>query len=173
MTQQRDRRQEVLDRLWTLLSTLTVDLVGGPNGAKHIVAGNIVRNRNELQADKVPGLILLDADEVRDPRLMQPAPGMTQGRMPPQVMRMTPEIYVVLDVRGVTNENVGKDLNTARLAVLNKIMTDQQLQTIIGMNGNITYDGCVTDLARNRSMKGQLGMSVTFSYPLIIAEYAG
>jgi hypothetical protein len=35
--------------------------------------------------------------------------------MPIQIMRMTPEIYVVLDVRPVGNLNVGKDLNTARL----------------------------------------------------------
>jgi hypothetical protein len=51
-------------------------------------------------------------------RQLQPAPGMQQARMPAQMMKMTPEIYIVLDVRGVTNENVGKDLNTARLASL-------------------------------------------------------
>ncbi len=168
---QRDRRQEILDRLWAILSTLEVNLLGGPNGSVLIKAGNIVRNRQDLQADKVPGMILLDADEVKDPTKLQPQRGNTEARMPIQVMKMTPEIYIVLDVRGVQNLNVGADLNTARLAVLNKIMNDTQLQEIVGSNGGITYDGCVTDLARNRTAKGQLGLSVTFSYPLIVAEY--
>ncbi len=170
---QRDRRQEILDRVWELINALGITLAGGPNGPKPILAGNANRNRNQLQDDKVPGFLVLDADEVRDPNLRQPAPGLTQARMPVQIMKMTPEIYVVLDGRGVTNENVGKDLNTARLAILDALMTDVQLMKIVGPNGNITYDGCVTDLARNRTMKGQLGISVTFTYPLLIQESAG
>ena len=168
---QRDRRQEILDRLWVILSALTVNLAGGPNGPVQIKAGSIVRNRNDLQADKTPGMIILDADEVKDPTKLQLPRGITETRMPAQMMKMTPEIYIVMDVRPVGNPNMGQDLNTARLAVLNAIMTDTQLQEIVGSNGGITYDGCVTDLARNRTMKGQLGMSVTFSYPLIVAEY--
>lgn len=167
-----DRRQQILDRLWDILSVLTIDLAGGPNGGSQIKAGNIVRNRNDLQADKVPGMIILDADEVRSTTQLKAPPGHQQNRMPAQIMKMTPEIYVVLDVRGVTNENVGKDLNTARLAILNAIMTDEQLQEIVGSNGDIVYDGCVTDLARNRMMKGQLGISITFTYPLIVKEFA-
>jgi len=68
---------------------------------------------------------------------------------------------------------VGKDLNTARLAILAAVLPDKQLQNIVGPNGNIVYDGCVTDLASNRTMKGQLGLSITFTYPLIQNEYAG
>lgn len=172
MRVQRDRRQEILDRLWAIFESFTFDLAGGPNGAISIRLGNAVRNRSELQADKLPGIILLDADEVKDPRTLKAAPGMQQARMPAQLMRMTPEIYVVLDTRPIGNMNVGKDLNAVRLAILNAIMADAQLQTIVGPNGDIVYDGCVTDLARNRTMKGQLGISVTFCYPLIVAEYA-
>lgn len=168
MTISADVRQTVLDRLFTLLGALSIDLAGGPNGPIPIAAGNFVRNRNELQADKVPGIIMLDADEVRDPSVRLAAPGLSQSRMTVQRMKMTPEIYVVLDVRGVTNENVGQDLNTARLAILRSIMLDQQLWTIIGSNGDIVYDGAVTDLARNRKMQGQMGLSFTFSYPLLI-----
>lgn len=157
--------------MWELFNNITIDLVGGPNGTVQIKPGHTVRNRNDLQAEKTPGIIILDADEVRDPTKLQPQRGNTEARMPVQVMKMTPEIYVVLDGRGVQNENVGKDLNTARLRILNAIFADQQLQEIVGANGGISYDGCVTDLARNRTMKGQLGISVTFSYPLIVAEY--
>ncbi len=152
---------------------MTITLLGGPNGAVTIVPGNVVRNRNQLQADKVPGLILLDADEVKDSRAFQNPPGGgQQRRMAPQLMKMTPEIYAVLDVRVPQNTNVGEDLNTIRMSVLNVIFTDSQLWDIVGANGNITYDGCVTDLARNRTMKGQLGISVTFGYPLKIEEFS-
>lgn len=167
----RNRRREILNRLFVLMGDLTVDLLGGPNGPLQIVPGRVQKNRNELQKDKVPGVLILDADEVRDPRLLQPAPGMQQSRMPAQIMRMTPEIYIVLDERGVENKNVGEDLDTVRLAILDRVMSDRVLHDIIGSNGNAIYDGCVTDLARNRTMKGQMGMSITFSYPLIVREY--
>ena len=85
-------------------------------------------------------------------------------------MRMTPEIYVVLDVRKPNNKNVGEDLNKARLAILGTILTDKTLWTMVGDNGQISYDGSVTDLARNRTMKGELGVSITFVYPLIPGE---
>jgi hypothetical protein len=130
-----------------------------------------VHNRNELPADKVPGIILLDADEVSDPSFLKAAPG---RQLPPgaKVMRMTPEIYGVLDVRkgAQQNENVGEDLNLIRGAILNLILHDATLQGIVGSNGQIVYDACVTDLARNRTMKGQIGISVSFIYPLFPQE---
>ncbi len=169
----RDRRQEVLTRLFELLGGLTIPLLGGPVGPVTIVPGNIVHNRNELPADLVPGIILLDADEIKDPRTQLPPRGLIERAVPPSIMKMTPEIYVVLDTRGITNQNMGEDLNTARLAILAAVLPDKQLQSIVGSNGNIVYDGCVTDFARNRTMKGQLGVSITYMYPLIPGEYVG
>lgn len=170
----RDRRDEILSRLDELLSGLVIPLLGGVNGAVTIngPAGQYVRNRNELPADKVPGIILLDADEVRNARAVPRERGLQERVVPPQMMCMTPEIYVVLDVRGIGNKNVGEDLNTARMHILSTVLQDQTLQSIVGANGNIWYDGSVTDLARNRTMKGQLGISLTFCYPLMQHEYA-
>ena len=168
-----DRRQIILDRHYELLGGLTIPLLGGPDGAVSIIPGNIVQNRNELPKDKVPGIVILDADEIKDPRAQLRERGLTETRVPSGIMKMTPEIYVVLDTRGITNKNSGKDLNTARLAILAAVLPDSQLQNIVGANGNIVYDGCVTDFARNRTMKGQLGISITFTYPLIQNEYVG
>jgi hypothetical protein len=168
-----DRRQLVLNRLYTLLGGLTIPLAGGPEGPISIVPGNIVQNRNELPAEKVPGIIILDADELKDPRTQLPARGLMERAVPSSVMKMTPEIYVVLDTRGITNKNGGADLNTARLAILAAVLPDTELQKIVGSTGNIVYDGCVTDYARNRTMKGQAGISITFTYPLIQNEYVG
>ncbi len=170
-----DRRQLIIDRLLELLTGLTVPLLGGPNTPSGfgIVPGNVAHNRNELPKEKVPGIIILDADEVKDVRQQLPQRGLAEVRVPSNIMKMTPEIYVVLDTRGITNENAGEDLNTARLTILASILPDTQLQNIVGSNGNIVYDGCVTDFARNRTMKGQLGISITFTYPLIQNEYVG
>ena len=160
-----DQRQLILDRLVTLLSGLTIQLSTGT-----IPAGNIVHNRDELPKELVPGIILLDADEVRDFNF----PSM-QGRSErpgPGILKMTPEIYVVLDVRKPKNVLVGQDLGLARVAIINLILHDRDLQAITGSSGSILYDGCVTDLARNRQMKGQMGLSFTFSYPFIPDEFA-
>lgn len=168
-----DRRQLVCTRLYALMTGLTIPLLGGENGPVTIVPGSVVHNRNQLQHDKVPGIILLDADEVRDPRATALPQGSQASRVREQVMKMTPEIYVVLDVRGATKQNIGEDLNLARMAILRAVLPDAELQGIVGTNGGITYDGCVTDLARNRTMKGQLGISITFNYPLLNKEYVG
>lgn len=154
----------ILERLTTILSGLSIELTEGT-----IPVGNFVRNRDQLTKELVPGVILLDADEVRDTRF----PTNTAGRSTPPgpgMMKMTPEIYVVLDVRIPHNKNVGEDLNLARAAILDLVFRDPDLQMFTG-SGSIVYDGCVTDLARNRQMKGQMGLSISFTYPLIPGEF--
>lgn len=174
MTQTNDRRQAIIDRLITILSELTIPMAGDEaGGPTSIPAGNFVHNRNELSENTTPGIILLDADEVRDPRATLPPRGMAESKVPQAVVKMTPEIYVVLDTRTPGNVNVGEDLNAARLAIMAAVLPDSTLQGIVGANGNIQYDGTVTDLARNRQMKGQLGISITFTYPLLVKEYVG
>lgn len=166
MTARADRRALILAQAFDLLKGLTVTLNSGT-----IPAGNIVHNRNELPAEMVPGLIFLDADETRDPRVAD----LSLGRnLPPgpSLMRMTPEIYIVLDVRKPQNTKVGDDLNLARAAILNILLHDPVLQALTGANGSICYDGCVTDLARNRKMEGQMGLSITFTYPFVPDEFS-
>lgn len=162
MTALADRRALILAQTFDLLKGLSITLTEGT-----IPAGHIVHNRNELPDELVPGIILLDADEVTEraalPTGRKLAPGVS-------LMRMTPEIYVVLDVRKPQNTKVGEDLNLARAAILNTLLHDPMLQTVTGSNGLIRYDGCVTDLARNRQMKGQLGLMVSFVYPFIPDE---
>jgi hypothetical protein len=155
-----------LARLETILSGLAVTLTDGST----VKAGNIVHNRDELPADKVPGIILLDADETRDLRF--PTLQGRSERPGPGMMKMVPEVYVVLDVRKPKNTNVGEDLILARAAIIDLVLHDAQLQAFTGSSGSISYDGCVTDLARNRQMKGQMGMMFCFSYPFIPDEFA-
>lgn len=161
-----DRRALIINQLMTILGSLSVTLSTGM-----IKPGNIVHNRDELPAEKVPGIILLDGDEARDPRF--PDMAGRDSRPGPTMMKMTPEVYVVLDVRKPANTMVGEDLNQARIQIADLILHDAGLQKITGSNGSITYDGVVTDLARNRTMEGQMGLSFTFSYPFIPDELSG
>ena len=169
---QLDRRQLIITELESVLSGLvsTVQLTGG--NTPSALAG-FVHNRNELPSGKVPGIILLDGDEYQDQRIPVPTPGRVQTKLSIQLNRFTPEIYVVLDERKPGNENVGEDLNICRMAILGAIWDDAVLQGIVGSNGQITVDAVVSDLARNRQMQGQLGISICFRYPLIPAEIIG
>lgn len=160
-----DRRDRILDRLFEILGGLTIELSTGT-----IIPDHFVHNRNELPAEKVPGIILLDADEVWDPNTPNLA-SRGDGQASPGLLRMTPEVYVVLDVRKPNNKVVGKDLNTARAKIIGSVINDTQLKAFVGTNGQIRYDGCVTDLARNRTMQGQMGLSITFVYPFIPGEF--
>ena len=156
----------ILDRLFTILKGLPIALTAG---VIPLDEGHRVHNRDELPKEKVPGIILLDGDETKDPRFPQ-----NSGRgtpVSPGMMKMTPEIYVVLDVRKPQNTNAGEDLNLARAAILNAVLHDKTLQTLMGSSGTITFDGAYTDLARNRQMRGQMGLSFTFTYPFIPNEF--
>lgn len=164
MTAAIDRRTEILARLVALLSNITIPLLGDKlNGPISITPDKFVHNRGELPAEKVAGIALLDADETKDPRT--PSNQGRAGPVAPSLMRMSPEIYIVLNVRKPDNANVGEDLSTARAAVLNLILNDDELSRLVGANGQIIYDSCVTDLARNRTMRGQMGLVITFVYP--------
>jgi hypothetical protein len=192
MAQGYDRREAILCRIAELLGGvftddtygagnwvsggLTVPILGDttvPNTVTSIPAANFSRDRNQLQKFDVPAILLLDGDETRDMSKPRAQRGLVENGIPSQIMKMTPEIYVVLDTRTILNVNAGKDLNTARLAILATLFPDRTLQKIIGPEGDINYDGSITDFSRNRTMKGQLGISITFTYPLIGGEVMG
>jgi hypothetical protein len=164
MTALVDRRALILERLTTILSGLSVAISTGT-----IPAGNIARNRDELPPELVPGIILLDADEVRDQRF--PVNQGRGGPSGPGMMIMKPEIYVVLNVRKPKNKEVGEDLLLARAAIVALVLGDPGLQQITGSGGSIVLEACVTDLARNRTMRGQMGLSFSFGYPFIPGEF--
>src|SRR5581483_1906183 len=157
----------ILAELKQLLGSLTIEISTGT-----IPAGNFIRNRNELSEEKRLGIILMDANEVVNPRV-PPANSGRDTAISVRLMRMTPEIYVVLDERKPQNKNTGEDLNAAKIAISRAILLDKTLRDIVGTNGHIVYDGCVTDLARNRVMEGQMGISFTFVYPWVPFEIVG
>jgi hypothetical protein len=149
-----DRREQVLAALFLVLQSVA--------GVKVVV-----RNRGELPAAIRPAVVLLDGNETaRD------SPPQERGRLTaaPNLVDMSPEIYVVMDQREPKNDRIGEDMNAMRMAILKAIMTDEPLIAVLGSNGDIKYLGCDTDMASGRSMEGQLFLRFTFTYVLKPSE---
>jgi hypothetical protein len=144
-----DKREQILARLFTVLQAI-------PGIEQH------VRNRGELPDEKRPAITMLDADEIADERPF------AQGRITAFANRMimTPEIYVALKDQKPDNLTAGQLLNGFRVAIIKAVMTDAELKDLVGSNGEIRYEGCVTDLARGRTMAGEILIRFAFVYVL-------
>jgi len=140
-----DRREQILARLADVLGTIAPTF----------------RNRGELPDDKRPAITLLDADELTKETPMSVG---TRISIAPKFISLQPEIYIALDSRKPDNKNTGQDLNVLRVKIVKAVCLDGVLITLVGSNGRIEYNGCITDLARNRDMAGEMGLIFAFVY---------
>ena len=140
-----DRREMILSHLLEIASV-----------TEGVVAA--FRNRDEISEKQRPAIVILDADEAAD----DTDPGSRPARSPRRVA-MTPEIYILL---GAKPEDLGSTINTLRARFVKAVLSDTQLISIVGTNGDIRYEGCATALARGRSMEGEMGVSFSFTYVL-------
>lgn len=138
-------REEILAQLFSILGGMS-DFVSK------------VRNRGLLDNDARPAVALLDGDERQ--RIAAQRGG---GRMAPSILQMTPQVFILLKTKKPVNENVGQDLNSLRVKVIQAFANDATLRTLVGANGDMTYDGCDTDLKTGASMEGQMQMFFTIS----------
>jgi hypothetical protein len=157
-----DRRERILNRVWELLQTMP--------GVE-----SCVRNRGLLADEQRPALVLLDGDEGVDPRFV-PRSGRGSLTVPPSVMLLRPEVFYLLKNREPQNVDVGQDLSAARRTLLPLLIPavtqDSILASLVGSNGSIQYEGCLTDMATGRSMEGQLQFQFVFAYVLNLTELA-
>lgn len=148
-------RELILKRLLALGETVT--------GFK-----TILRNEGLNDDGKKDCFVLLDGDEVLD--LAPPSRGRGPVLMSTHLMRMTPQLFVLLKEarpQQVTNgKNVGEILNEYRDALINAIATDTQLATLLGSNGKVVYNGCETDLKSGSTLSGTMRMDFAFTIPL-------
>ena len=63
-------------------------------------------------------------------------------------------------------KRVGPALNELRAKLVKAVLTDAQLNTLVGANGYVRYAGCSTHLGHGRSMEGSMGVHFTFAYVL-------
>jgi hypothetical protein len=146
-----DRRELILARLLEIAE----DIPG---------IRNAYRNQDEINESQRPAILILDADEQAEDR-----DGGRLGRRPttPTRVGMTPEIYIML---AGTPASVGTSLNGFRASLIAAILGDETLGALTGTNGEILYLGAATSLARGRQAEGSMGLSFTFTYPLIPSE---
>jgi hypothetical protein len=148
-----DKRELILERI----AAITV--------AAQTAAGIVtcVRNRGLLANDKRPACVLLDGDE--RPAIFKPNSHTdSRSTFRPAIMRMSPEMYVLMDESRPTNENIGPILNAKRIALSMAIVSDAALKTLLGSNGGIVYNGCVTDLKSGSALTGQMRLDFIYTY---------
>jgi hypothetical protein len=153
------KREEVLAHLLTILENIVV-----PDGFPAIET--VVRNRALLDNERCPGIALLDGDEATK------ATGAGRGRvrMTPVITILKPQVFVLLKLKKPQNEQVGQHINAYRGAVIKAVASDAQLIALIGANGDITYDGCETDLKTGMEMTGQIQLN--FSISCVLDPYS-
>lgn len=142
------RREEILAQLFTTLD-------GMKAGQPSLDIQTVKRNRGLLDNDMRTALVLLDGDE------QTIVTGDRRGRqkMSPVLVRMRPQVFAILKIKKPQNEGVGTDLNTLRAAIIKAFADDAQLLALIGPNGDLSYDGCETDLKTGSSLEGQIQMN--------------
>jgi hypothetical protein len=151
-----DRREALMSRL--------LEVVRVPGIKK------VARNKTDVSGRDRPAVIVLDADEVVDPHSYD------RGRpaAAPLIVMLSPEVYVSVEKLASTaaDEDVlGPMLNSFRMALLRAVLADTVFPELVGRNGEVRYDGCVTDFARGRSMEGELIMNFSFRYVLSPTDY--
>ena len=126
-----------------------------------------VRNRGLRSNEQRPAVIMLDGDET---------PVLTHGGrnnraqsgrsmvLTPSIMQMRPELYILLKEDRPVNVDVGEELNTKRIALVAAIAEDTALKALLGSNGGILYNGCVTDLKSGSALTGQMRLDFAFNY---------
>lgn len=148
-------RENILVRLVELMSE------------QYIAARTVVRNRGLLKNDDRPAVAILDGDE--NVRLSGDGQGRgNRGRqsMGPQLMTMTPEIYIIPETAKPANPDIGTEVNDFRETIVRVIAQDQVLLDLIGSNGSVSYIRMVTDLKSGMALDGQCRLDFSFTYVL-------
>jgi len=138
-----DKREQILARLTAV--------AGG-------VAGISVAERNgmNLAETQRPAIVVMDGNEQAEDTTSE------KSRAPRRIV-MSPLVYVIAS--GDTGA-IGTELNSLRAALVKAVMTDATLISLVGPNGEITYEGCETGLARGRQIEGEMGVHFAFAYIL-------
>lgn len=145
-----DRREVILARL--------VVIAQGIANIK-----TVTRNRLLVDDDELPAIQIFDSDEHGDDQDPKQRPAFA-----PRRVALAPEIYI--SIAKTDGEELGPALNVFRSAFLKAILTDSELITAVGTNGDIRFEACATALSRGRSLQGEMGLSISFVYILKASE---
>jgi hypothetical protein len=145
-----DRREMLLARLVGIAQSIP--------GIK-----SVYRNQAQISERQRPAIVVIDGHE--EGALGSFALGRPLAS--PGIMRLLPEIYIMV---GTSAAAIGSDINAFRLALLPAVLTDPELQDLIGTTGGIEYQGCVTDLGRGETTEGFMQLHFALHYALKLSE---
>ncbi|PSJ55764.1 hypothetical protein [Pseudaminobacter soli (ex Li et al. 2025)] len=138
-----DHREAILARL--------VEIAAGVEGVI-----KAYRNKSDVPERQRPAIVIWDADEQADDG--DPTKRPTNA---PRRIHMSPEIYILLSG---SPEGVGTLINQIRARFVRAVFSDASLKDMTFNGEGIRYEGCATGLARGRSMEGEMGVSISFTY---------
>lgn len=129
-----------------------------------------IRNRGPRTTDVRPAIVLLDGDETNE--LPPRAPGRAGQPLPPAILTMTPELFILLEESRPGNKNdtgsepteIGPRLNAYRDALLEALAGDAALLGLLGSNGRIQYRGMATDLKSGSALAGETRIDLALTY---------
>jgi hypothetical protein len=150
-----DTREDILTRVEALLGDVGL---------------NVYRDRGELERGSLPAIVLLDGREV----IISEIANRKTVKMPAALFKMSVQVWLSLLPRDdVTNATlggvaapIGPELSRYRVLILNAVLNDDVLTSILTTTGQMEYRGCETDMAVGSSMVGQMMLSFDFTYVL-------
>lgn len=133
---------------------------------------NVFRNRDLVKQEQRPAIVILDGDESAS--LIGGRRYITSGTpaFAPQLMVMSPEIYIVLpderpqNTKLGTTDNIGTLLNSIRDDLIGRITADATLKTLMGSNGGIVLQRVATALKSGSPLDGQMRLDLELTYLL-------
>lgn len=148
-----DKREDILVRYLAIAQSVQI---------ADTTIKTVIRNRGWKSNEDRPAIVLLDGDEANTGAEYRLGRGGLQMR--PALVTMRPELYVLLDERRLQNDTVGQDLNNYRVLLARALAIDTQMVSLLGSNGKVVYNGCVTDLKSGSALTGQMRLDFAFTY---------
>jgi len=155
-----DRRELILERLLAIMQ--------GMVQSSPPVVVTAVRNRDLRKDDERPGLVLLDGDE--SVRLSDDHKRGRVTGMAPQIMQMSPQIFILMNEQRPTRETIGEATNALRTKILNAVASDFPLATLYGANGSVYLNAVITDMKSGGAVTGSMMLDLRITYPWIPNE---
>lgn len=152
-----DRRELILLRLVAILEIVKAST---PPTIK-----TVDRNKDYRKDIDRPALILLDGDEVAE-STVERSRGRATG-MVPQIMRMSPQVFILMNEQRPGNVEIGPETNAIRMKIINAVASDAELVALYGANGSIVLNATTTDMKSGGDVSGSMLLDFRINYPLI------
>ena len=147
-----DIREQILSRLVTVCEGVTGIVSAG-------------RNLTDVPLMERPAAIVWGGAEQL---LSSPRPAGRFSQV--QLMELSPQVLVF--VRANTGAEAGSLMSLFRSRLVNAILSDATLRTLVTTNGGIRYEGCGETEPTPESKEPRLELQIVFTYPLKLSDLA-